>query len=104
MRLRSTAILAVSLAATAVLPANPASARLSRVAYFKVAFVATQATTWSEDITAHSCGGVQRTTGHGGSSLRVRTPAAQPAVARQVHGGGREELLTFRGGTGSLPA
>ena len=33
----------------------------------------------------------------------MRTPAAQPAVARQVHGGGREELLTFRGGTGSLP-
>ena len=98
--MRKTLVAAIT--ATVVLAVAQGASAASHTAYFKVRLVASQHVTWSKHLTFDSCGGGKvQLDGSGTSAIHVRTPSAQPAVARRV-GGGRV-TLAFRNGASLLP-
>lgn len=74
------------------------SAAAQSTAYFSVSLTAAQDLTWTEGATYATCdGGTVDYKGSGRSTIRVRTPHAQPAMAVR-HAGRRPPTLTFAGG------
>jgi hypothetical protein len=83
--------------------ATPAAAEAARTAYFKVSVAAPQEVTWTMDVTGEACdGAIIATQGAGRSSIRVRTPSPQPAIAERAPAGGTT-TLRFRSGRVDVP-
>lgn len=94
-------MIALTLAA-ALLPAAPATARSSGVAYFKVSLKATQQTTWKEHTTyGATCSGPIEITGSGSSTIRLATTRPRPLVIRRAAGAAGASLA-FADGSQSL--
>ena len=99
---KRTLLIALTLAA-AVIPAAPAAARTSGVAYFKVSFKATQQMSWKELTTYQSkCAGTIEISGSGSSAIRLASSRPRALMIRRV-AGANAASLTFADGSQSLP-
>lgn len=92
MTTKRTALITLLTLTSAAVPAAPAAAEPSRVAYFEVSASARQNVNWSESVLASGGCATVRMIGQGGSWLRLHTPAPQVAVARQI---GNESRVQF---------